>query len=183
MAVCRKPVHSHHEDVKWWGCFSLKHILDFSIWTWAAEMLPFKFRVYIPAQHQMCNDVIAGRAYTSGLPESCDLSAWRAASPKLNPGCCGGDRSPDIIISPLLSPGHPGSLFVCFTSPVTGNAQLSTARIQKKKENVKNALLRTETSLHQAKPNRKWDNANSHQMALIGAGVYHIYSVTSKISP
>lgn len=132
MAVCRKSFHSHHQDVKWCGFFLLKHMpLDFSIWIWAAEMLPFKYRVYIPAQHQTCNDVIAGHAYTSVLSEICDLSAWHAASPKLYPGCCGGDRSLDIIISPFLSPGHPGSLFVCFISPVTGNAQLSTVRIKK----------------------------------------------------
>lgn len=58
--------------------FSLKQmLLNFSIWILAAEMLPFKFRVYIPAPHQMCNGVIAGHAYTSVLSESC----IRQASP------------------------------------------------------------------------------------------------------
>lgn len=65
----------------------------------------------------MCNDVIAGGAYTAVLLESCDLSARRASSPKPYPGCCGGDRLLDII-SALLSPGHAASFFVCFNSPV-----------------------------------------------------------------
>lgn len=63
----------------------------------------------------MCNDVIAGDAYTAVLLESCDLSARRASSPKPYPGCCGGDSSLDII-SAFLSLGHAGSFFVCFNS-------------------------------------------------------------------
>lgn len=66
-------LHSNHPDVKW--------ATGLGIWIWTAWMLPFKSRVYIPAQHQMCSDVIAGHAYTSVLAESCDLSAWRAAPP------------------------------------------------------------------------------------------------------
>lgn len=44
-------------------------------------MLTFKFRVYIPAQHQMCNDVIAGHTYTAcGRPAICQLGVLRHQS-------------------------------------------------------------------------------------------------------
>lgn len=146
--------------------------------------------VSIPAQHQTCNDVISAHAYTSVLSESCDLSARRAASPKLCPGCCGGDRSLDIIISSFLSPGHPGSLFVYFISPVTGNAQLSTARIKKKR---KTNIIKTSVSvsssedrniLKQAKPGNETSHISnqSYNMALIVVGVCHICGVASEPS-
>lgn len=91
----------------------------FYLWMWIP---PFEFglhgcshlRVYIPAQHQMCNDVIAGEAYTAVLLESCDLSSRRASSPKPYPGCCGGDRTLDII-SAFLLPGHAGSFLFVLT--------------------------------------------------------------------
>lgn len=142
-----KSLRSHHQDV-------LRGVWGFCLCIWIP---PFEIglqrcshsRVYIPAQHQMCNDVIAGHAYTAVPSESCDLSARRASSPKPYPGCCGGDSSLDIIISAFLSPGHPGSLFVCFNFPVTGKAQF--VQQGSKITLLLCLLLRKETIVQQAK--------------------------------
>lgn len=119
MAVCRKPVHSHHQVGKRWVFFFIKAhsfgFLHLNLGCRDAHIQIQSLHSCTTPNVQWCNC----RAHLHCLWETGDLSAWCAASPKLYTGCCGGDRSLDIIISLFLSPGHPGSLFVHFISPVT----------------------------------------------------------------